>query len=435
MNKSSKIPGAREALAAFDQGLDRKLAAAFESCLHCGRCADSCVFFLGIGETALIPGNRLRALSRIYGRRRTLIGRISSFLSKSKDRPPNLEELHKAAFGSCTMCGRCETFCPAGINTGELMFLARSMLEASDRTPENLKRTLELALSSGNNMGITKEDFAETVEWLSEELVDEFGEDMGKIPVDSTEADALYLVNPREIKYYPLSLQAAAKVLNAARESWTLSSACFDVTNYGFFSGNPATAGKLATRVIGAAETLGCRRIIVSECGHGYNSLRWNASLWRGEKSEIEVVSIVELLDEYLRSGRIVADKSKNSQRMTLHDPCNLVRRGGVIEPQRRILDSVASEWAEMQPNRQYNYCCGGGGGLRVQTAQKKRSLQAGRMKAEQIRATGAALVAAPCHNCIDQIDDLNKEYDLKIKMTTLVELVAESLVLETRSE
>lgn len=56
-------------------------------------------------------------------------------------------------------------------------------------------------------------------------------------------------------------------------------------------------------------------------------------------------------------------------------------------------------------------------------------------MKAEQIRATGAKMVAAPCHNCIDQLGELNKEYQLKVHIKTVAELVAAALVTPTPAE
>lgn len=59
-----------------------------------------------------------------------------------------------------------------------------------------------------------------------------------------------------------------------------------------------------------------------------------------------------------------------------------------------------------------------------------------GRVKAKQIKDTGAKMVIAPCHNCRDQImKSLNKEYDLGIEVKYLWELVADSLVVEPWSE
>ena len=54
-----------------------------------------------------------------------------------------------------------------------------------------------------------------------------------------------------------------------------------------------------------------------------------------------------------------------------------------------------------------------------------------GRMKARQIKETGAKLVIAPCHNCKDQIKiSLNKEFNLGVEVKYLGELVADSLVM-----
>jgi len=59
-----------------------------------------------------------------------------------------------------------------------------------------------------------------------------------------------------------------------------------------------------------------------------------------------------------------------------------------------------------------------------------------GRVKAQQIKDTGAKVVVAPCHNCRDQImKSLTKEYGLEIETMYLWELVAESLIVEPWSE
>jgi len=59
-----------------------------------------------------------------------------------------------------------------------------------------------------------------------------------------------------------------------------------------------------------------------------------------------------------------------------------------------------------------------------------------GRVKAKQIKDTGAKMVIAPCHNCRDQImKSLTKEYDLDIETKYLWELVADSLIVEPWSE
>lgn len=40
-----------------------------------------------------------------------------------------------------------------------------------------------------------------------------------------------------------------------------------------------------------------------------------------------------------------------------------------------------------------------------------------------------AKIVVAPCHNCIDQLMELNKEYSLNIQLKTVAELLANAIV------
>jgi len=56
--------------------------------------------------------------------------------------------------------------------------------------------------------------------------------------------------------------------------------------------------------------------------------------------------------------------------------------------------------------------------------------LESGRIKAEQIKATGAKIVITPCHNCFDQIRDLDKEYNLGIKVVQFKEVITEAMII-----
>jgi Fe-S oxidoreductase len=143
----------------------------------------------------------------------------------------------------------------------------------------------------------------------------------------------------------------------------------------------------------------------------------------------IPMRSVLELLEEYIETGRIKPDPSKNTDRVTLHDPCNLVRWGGVSEPQRRVLRRVVSNFVEMTPNRKDNFCCGGGGGMLSMSEYGDRRVTSGAIKAEQIRNTGAKIIATPCHNCADQLLEINKRYELGVEIQAVVELVYASLI------
>jgi Fe-S oxidoreductase len=175
-------------------------------------------------------------------------------------------------------------------------------------------------------------------------------------------------------------------------------------------------------------DKLRCEKLILAECGHGFNSNRWEAPEWMNRKYGFEVKSILQVIADYIREGRIVLDPSRNAKVVTLHDPCNLVRLGGIIKDQRYILKKAVSHFVEMTPNRKKNYCCGGGGGQLAMTRFAQRRIEVGRLKAEQVRQTGAEVVVTPCHNCIDQFMELNKVYKLGIEIKTVSEIVADAL-------
>ena len=157
--------------------------------------------------------------------------------------------------------------------------------------------------------------------------------------------------------------------------------------------------------------------------------------------NEFKIVSVFELLMEYIDSGRIELDDSAHQLCATYHDPCNYGRKSmkafGVsyYEEGRTITQKCCADFKEMEPNRESNYCCGAGGGAWAMPYAPERVFY-GRIKARQIQETGAELVIASCHNCRDQImKSLNQEYDLGIEVKYLWELVADSLVLPQQNQ
>jgi Fe-S oxidoreductase len=423
-------PGLAPARDVLDAAARDGRAAHLNACVRCGLCGESCHVWLAEPEFENLPVAKAEQVARLWRRRHTLLGRWVPWFTGARDvAPAELDALSLAVFGRCTGCGRCALHCSVGLDIAGVIRTGRAMLRAAGRVPADLAKTVDNQLRTGNQMAVTAAEFVDTAEWLAEELRADCGDAGARLPVDQAGARVLYLVNPREVKFFPLSLQAAAGVFHAAGESWTLSSRVFDVTNYGFFAADDAAAAELTRRALDEAQRLGAREIVLSECGHGFRSFRWEGPEWLGAAHPLRMRSVLELMDEYLAEGRLRVDSSKVKDRITLHDPCNLVRWGGVSEPQRRILARVAPGWVEMTPNREQNYCCGGGGGLLALEEHGARRVASGAVKAGQIRATGASVVACPCHNCADQLIELARVYELPVEIKSVVEIVYDALV------
>lgn len=421
----------QKAVETFRAALGHQGAADLSACVHCGLCADTCHYALTSDEPENPPAYKVNLVMAVFKRYFTRLGRTIPGWVGARELDETLtREWVDVLFGRCSLCGRCNLNCSVGLNITALITAARAALTAIGLIPPELQSTITTAYTTGNNMGIARNDWVETVQWLEEELRTETGDPTARMPLDAAGARCLYAVNPREPKFFPLSLLAAGKIFHAAGESWTLASDHYDVTNYGLYSGETLVAGELSDRLVRTVERLGCQELILGECGHGFNANRWAAPEWLSKRYPFRVRSVLELMAEYIRDDRIRLDPTKNTDRVTLHDPCNLVRLGGVVEAQRFVLRHAVQHFVEMTPNRENNFCCGGGGGQLAMTRYAHRRLRAGRIKADQIGATSAKVVATPCHNCVDQLSELNKEYKLGVTIKTVCELVADALVL-----
>jgi Fe-S oxidoreductase len=205
----------------------------------------------------------------------------------------------------------------------------------------------------------------------------------------------------------------------------------YDVTNYAYYSNNNEEARIIVQRLYDEIEKTGAETCVLAECGHGSRAFRWEGPNYIKKEYPFDVITSVELLAEYLRSGRIKVNPEKIKETVTLHDPCNLARSGGIWKEQRYILDSCVTNFVEMNPHGTDNLCCGGGGGLLAMSEYNERRMKIGELKAEQIRATAAKIVATPCHNCVDQLTQLNVTFKLGVQIMTLGEIVADAIETE----
>lgn len=413
----------------YDRYTSTKFFSMLSACINCGSCANACHYYCSEQKPEHIPANRIKVLAKIISEYfhpiRSMLG-----LSGTSDpmTNPKFDLLYQAAFENCTLCGNCALSCPMGINTGEIMYVARALLFGLGKLPSGLVGPVNTTLETGNYLGLAKEDFIETIEWIGEEMEEDMGEGFS-LPIDKEDAKVLYVPHPLTLRDLPFLLMDELKILALAGENYTLSTKGFDVANYAFYQGSRENAFQVASNTLEARKMINAESIALAPCGHGYRVLKHEMEKIRGERFNFKIYTLVELIDQYMQSGRIKFEKDVFNGPVTYHDPCNIGRRGGVIEEPRRVIKALTTNYVEMTPTGVHNYCCGGGGGLASTGDLGHIRQRMGKIKAEQIRKTGAKTVITGCFNCKNQIRDIAETHGLDFQVKSIVEVVANSII------
>lgn len=429
---ANKVAKMRELLA---KKLSQPVVGSLVGCVHCGMCNSACHYVLSDpGNPKMTPSYKADQLRKIFKKNFDWTGRVFPKWVGAKEpmTEEDLDVLKDIAFGTCTNCRRCTFNCPMGVDTATLNRLMRGLLTTVGVMPEGVRVVSKDTWELGNQMGVLKEDYLDTLEWMSEELEDDLGHDEATIPVDKKGADVMYTINPREAKYDPRTIAKAALIFWAAGENWMMPSEGWDQTNFGLFSGDDALGAASALHVYNAKKEFGIKKVVISECGHGFRSTRCEGPNWsQTPGDQVPMESSVFTMLDYIKEGKIKVDPKKNPGIYTYHDSCNLARSCGITEEPRELLNICVEDFREMTPNRQENYCCTGGGGAMSMSEYAPNRLKSAKVKADQIIATGANKVVTSCHNCVDGLADLIKHYEIDAEVVQLVDLVADGLVLE----
>jgi len=418
------------------QKVNRQMVLSLEACVHCGLCTDQCHYVLANpGDVTYVPAYKADRIRKLFKAHIDWTGRLFPWWvgAHSVYTDDELEDLKDTVFGKCTNCRRCSLNCPMGVDMATFNRMARGLLVHVGIMPEGVATVAKDQWEIGNQMGVLKQDYIETLQWMEEELQAEYHEPSIRIPVDKMDADLVYAINPREVKYDPRTIAEAALIFHAAGENWTMPSDGWDMTNFGLFNGDDELGAAVALRLYDSVRRLRGKKLVVSECGHGYRSIRCEAPNWARTTVPFEIESSVITMLRYIREGRIAVDSTKNALPVTYHDSCNNARSCGMTEEPRELLGLVTTDFREMYPNRAENFCCTGGGGAMSMSEYAPRRLKSGKVKADQLAATGAKIVVTSCHNCVDGLFDLIRHYHLNMEVRLLVNLVASALIVPTK--
>jgi Fe-S oxidoreductase len=371
-------------LEAMRDQMDTRVMSYFSSCVHCGICAEACLFCTETEDPRYTPIYKAEPLRKLWRREYTFWGKLGSKLGLLRPMTEaDLSDWEELVYDGCTMCSRCSMVCPVGVDMAHMIHKVKEGLSAAGFSPKDLVEAGKRAVEIGSPMGVTLTTLKATIRVQEKES--------GlPVPLDQEGADYLLLLSSGEI------------------------------------AGFPEFIGSLA------AEKLKVKNVISPECGHAYSTIRWDAPNFIGRPLPFKVVHIMELLDELRRDGRLKTE-AVTDERISYHDPCNAGRRGGVLNQPRSLLNMVASNFVELPETGAMNWCCGGGGGVSSNERANELRLRVFSAKKRQLDAVKVEGLVTACSNCRHMLEDGLEENGMEdIELLGITELIADHLVAES---
>ena len=135
---------------------------------------------------------------------------------------------------------------------------------------------------------------------------------------------------------------------------------------------------------------------------------------------------MTEFLDEVIATKQISVRKI--GETATFHDPCQMVRRGGLEAAARRVLAALGLRLIELKDHGVAGYCCGGGGGVVSNQRAAPLRHKVFEMKQQQVEATGAKRLVTSCGQCRITLEMGAKHAHWDKPIESLLGLVADNL-------
>jgi len=387
-----------EGVNSFGEDIDNEIIA----CIHCGFCRLGCpTFNITQRESRNARGRNILAFNLMNGTVEPSIELAESFYS-------------------CTTCQACTYFCPAQVRVDEIVEGVRDKLYKADFTPEPVIAVKDNIVNTGNIYASTRE-----------ERIDIYPPHLKKrIQKGELKPKAETLLFMGCVPSY-LDMKMVPSLIKAVE------TAGIDYTTLGtgenccgfplYLMGAKEEFKANAEKLIDTIKATGARELI-TPCAGCYKTFR-NLYPEIGDMG-VQLYHSVHYLDKLIRDGKIKL-KGDLGKRVTYHDPCDLGRTFKIFDEPRDILQQIPGlEFAEMERNKLYARCCGGGGG--VMASDPEIAVQMASVRVKDAIDIDAEIIVSGCSACKDNLRKglkaIPKEQRPKMKIMDITEIVAGSL-------
>ena len=305
----------------------------------------------------------------------------------------------------CTLCYRCKEQCTEGLAIPDLVWTLREMAIEKGASPKEANALLD-TIKSENSPYILK-GRSKTARI--------------KPPIGSKEdADTLFWMGCTPSIKVPDIITSTANVLTKMGHDFKVLSqepCCAEpLICLGFID----EAREIAKGVIKTISDTGVSKII-APCSGCYNAFK---HLYP-EKLGVEFEGIDILHSSQFLANNLKDLKLENPMTITYHDPCTLGRHAGIYEEPRKVLESIEGlTFIELDKNREFTTCCGGGGGLPSLNPEMAMDVAGSKLKREIVPMEVDALVTS-CPMCVMNFKYAAIKKKIPVKVYDLSEIVA----------
>jgi Fe-S oxidoreductase len=387
----------------------------FDACVQCGKCEAAC--------PAFAAGQPLNPKKLIQDMVVGLAGGTDAHFAGSPypgkpigehgghPHQPIVNGLVDAdTLWACTTCRACVEECPMMIeHVDAIVDMRRHLTLEKGATPNKGAEVLENLIATDNPGGFAPGGRMNWAADLNLKLLSE---------VQTT--DVLFWVGDGAFDMRnQRTLRAFVKVLKAAGVDFAvLGLEERDSGDVARRLGDEATFQMLARRNIHTLNKYRFQRIVTCD-PHSFHVLKNEYGAFDGHYL-VQHHSIY--MAELIQGGALNLLQHKGAS-VTYHDPCYLGRYNGEYQAPRDVLRALGIEVKEMQRSGFRSRCCGGGGGAPITDIPGKQRIPDMRM--EDIRETGAELVAVGCPQCTAMLEGVVEPRPL---IKDIAELVADAL-------